>query len=377
MAFVETVPKPMSNVGRGDERMAGGSIDVTYRGIFQKSLAGTITKQITKAAVQYDNRLGGTVSRYGDSPERNGIPAKQFSVIADSNTELQTEMTRYEPENVRVIAVMDDTLAKGVESWAWYGVQPININLKPGGTVLFISRRRPEEFLKIVPRKPFDWNIAVLEGEPSFAGLWVYNNDGTDYRTMGAIARIAPDLVRLESLQHLVEGEPNASQKLAWLKEGYERVVIRPVKAGEGVEDTYVPMELPGWTEMREGVAIPAIEPGKNNELFKKYTTRTARPIVDFDACIKCKICFIECPDEIFSLTDQGHYRVNYEHCCGCGLCAEVCPVDNCIRMVNELVFENNDDLYALYERDPAAYKAFIEQKVAEAGGPIPHYGIY
>lgn len=357
--------------------MAGGSIDVTYRGIFQKSLAGLIVKQLTKAAVQYDHRMGGTVARYGDSPERNGIPAKQFSVIADSNTELQTEMTRYEPENIRVIAVMDDTLAKGVESWAWYGVQPININLKPGGTVLFISRRRPEEFLQVVPRKPFDWNIAVLEGEPSFAGLWVYNNDGTDYRTMGALAKIVPDLVRLPSLKQLVQGDANAEQKLAWLQEGYDRVVIRPVKAGEGVEDTYVPMELPGWTEMREGVVIPAVEPGKNNELFKKYTTRTARPIVDFDTCIKCKICFLECPDEIFSLTDKGHYRVNYEHCCGCGLCAEVCPVDNCIRMVDELVFDNNDDLYALYERDPAAYKAFIEQKVAAAGGPIPHYGIY
>ena len=35
-------------------------------------------------------------------------------------------MARYEPKEVDVTICVDDTLCKGVESWAWYGLQPIN-----------------------------------------------------------------------------------------------------------------------------------------------------------------------------------------------------------------------------------------------------------
>jgi len=343
--------------------MASGSVDVTYRGIFQKNLASLMTKEIVKAA-RREQKFGGTVQRYGDSPERNGIPAKQYAIVTDTETELHIEMTKYEPDNVRVICVMDDTLVKGVESWAWYGVQPININLNPGGTLLVISRRRPQELLQVIPQKPFPWTLAVLPGDASFAGLWVYKDDGTDYRTIGAVARVAPDLVSIETLRQYLTDAPRTEQKRAWLDDGYDAVEVYPVAAGEGAEDTYVPMEKPGWTEMREGLAIPAIPVGQNNELFKKYTTRSSRPVVNFDTCTKCKLCFLECPDEIFSLTAQGHYRVNYEHCCGCGICAEVCPIDGCITMVNELEFTDNRDLYALYEADPVQYQSLIQQKI-------------
>lgn len=356
--------------------MAVGSIDVTYRGIFQKSLAAKITKELVVAAIE-SGKKGGTVQRYGDSPERNGIPAKQFAVIAESEDELRLEMTRYEPGNVRVLCVMDDTLTKGVESWAWYGVRPINLNLAPGGTLLVVSRRSPDELLEWIPRKDFAWQLAVLEGDPSFAGLWVYNDDGTDYRTMGAVARVTSEFVDLSALSAEAGVKKNATRLLDWLDEGYRAVTLRPVRAGEGAEDTYVPVEMPGWTEMREGLAIPAIEVGKNNELFQKFTTRTQRPLVRFDACVKCQICYLECPDESFIPTPEGHYEVNYGHCCGCGLCAEVCPVRDCIVMVDEEVFESNESLHALWEKDRQAYKELVDAKIAEARKVNAHYGIF
>ena len=356
--------------------MAVGAVDITYRGIFQKNLAGVITKELVKA-VRREDKIGGTVQRYSDSPERNGIPAKQFAVIADDEDSLRVTMTRYEPDNVVAVCVMDDTLTKGVESWAWYGIQPININLAPGGTLLVISKRSPEELLRWIPRREYAWNLAILPGTPSFGGLWVYNDDGTDYRTMGAVARVTGGLVSLESLVAEAESSGDSSRRVAQLREGYETVQIHPVDAGVGAEDTYTPIPMPGWTEMREGLAIPAVEPGRNNELFKKFTTRTARPVVKFDACVKCQICYVACPDECFIPTSAGHYDINYEHCCGCGICAESCPVQGCIEMVDEEVFDSNEPLYRLYEENPETYEQLREGKLAEAGGPIPHYGVY
>ncbi len=353
-----------------------GAVDVTYRGIFQKNLAGVITKELVKAARRED-KVGGTVQRYGDSPERNGIPAKQFAVIADDMDSLRVEMTKYEPENVVVVCVMDDTLTKGVESWAWYGVRPINVNLAPGGTLLVVSHRSPEELLHWIPRRTYDWTLAILPGEPSFGGLWVYNDDGTDYRTMGAVSRVTGGLVSLDSLIAQAGSAKNPDLRAAQLREGYESVQMHPIAAGVGAQDTYVPVEMPDWTQMREGLVVPAVEVGKNNTLFMKYTTRTTRPLVKFDTCVKCQICYTVCPDECFIPTPEGHYDVNYEHCCGCGICAQSCPVSGCIEMVDESVFESNEPLHKVFESDPAAYEDLRAEKVAQAGGANPHYGIY
>ena len=169
------------------------SLEFTYRGIFQKTLAANLSKHLAMAARKRD-WLGSTIQRYSDSPERNGIPAKQFAVIAPDTETLQSHMAKYEPNALDVITCLDDTMSDGIESWAWYGRQPINLRLRRGGTLLVISNRSAEELLKVIPRKDFDWTLAILPGSPSFGGLWVYRDDGTDMRVLGAISKLRPDI---------------------------------------------------------------------------------------------------------------------------------------------------------------------------------------
>ena len=59
---------------------------------------------------------------------------------------------------------------------------------------------------------------------------------------------------------------------------------------------------------------------------------------------------------------DKAAYEVVYEACIGCSICEEVCPVPDCITMHNELEFDHNDSLYALYKQDPDAYRALLEK---------------
>jgi len=115
--------------------MAALICEIVYRGIYQKNLAARIARGIVFSA-RKSGRWGIAFGRYGDSPQRNGIPAKDFAIVADSQEELEQNMARYEPKEVDVTICVDDTLSKGVESWAWYGLQPINRLTLPNGTLL-------------------------------------------------------------------------------------------------------------------------------------------------------------------------------------------------------------------------------------------------
>src|SRR5229473_3532417 len=128
------------------------AIEIIYRGIFQKTLAKNISRGIVLAA-HAAGKPGISFGRYGDSPERNGIPAKGFAIIGTDDLTLEEGMARYEPKEVDISISVDDTLCKGVESWAWYGLQPINRLLKPGGTLIVTSMRPPEELISMAHRK--------------------------------------------------------------------------------------------------------------------------------------------------------------------------------------------------------------------------------
>jgi pyruvate ferredoxin oxidoreductase delta subunit len=354
-----------------------GSVEVVYRGIFQKHLGQRITRGIVLAA-RKEGKVGISFGRYGDSPERNGIPAKSFAVVADNEEELQAYLSRYEPSNNDVTVAVDDTLCKGVESWAWYGLQPINKLTRPGGTVLATSMQSPRELLKDCHRKETEWNLAVIKAIPSFSGLWVYKDDHTEVRVLGAIARIAPHVVKIDSVEAAIRDEWADEMKVTSARKAYERVEVRKVRPDEGNPEKPYEFKLPKWWEMKEGLVIPGIpvqqdvegwdggyRPGRN-PTFKKFSTRTMRPVVDFEICTKCTLCWLQCPDSCFDVTPSGHYDANMEACCGCGVCEAVCPVENCITMVNEAAFEDNASQFEMYEKDKDTYKTWLKGKIED-----------
>ena len=52
---------------------ASWSVEVVYRGIFQKRLANRISRGVVLGA-RKEGKVGTAFARYGDSPERNGVP---------------------------------------------------------------------------------------------------------------------------------------------------------------------------------------------------------------------------------------------------------------------------------------------------------------
>jgi pyruvate ferredoxin oxidoreductase delta subunit len=359
------------------------AVEIVYRGIFQKTLAKNLTRAIVLAAHR-EGKPGISFGRYGDSPERNGIPAKGFAIVATDEVTLEEGMAQYEPKQVDVTIAVDDTLCKGVESWAWYGLQPINRLLKPGGTLIVTSKEEPDALVEMIHRKDQPYRLAVVKASASFSGLWVYKDDHTDVRVLGAVAKVLPDLFSLVSLQEVIAAEWPDPLKATSALRAYERTAPVEVTAGRGNPEKPFAFQLPGWQAMREGLAIPAIPLGKavqdartgeaggyrpeRNPTFKKWSTRTMRPVVDFDKCIKCTLCWLQCPDSCFDVMPDGMYDANLEACCGCGVCEAVCPEPECITMVNESRFQGNASQWEAWRQGPEAYRSWVAEKIGGRG---------
>ena len=85
----------------------------------------------------------------------------------------------------------------------------------------------------------------------------------------------------------------------------------------------------------------------------------------------------MEKPDPLASLSDTratGHYEVVYEACIGCGICAQVCPVKDCIVMVDELKFDPeldaNKTVWPQWQADRTAYNKWFEAKSGVSAAP-------
>ena len=352
------------------------AVEIIYRGVFQKTLAKNITRGIVLAA-HYEGKPGISFGRYGDSPERNGIPAKSFAIVASDDQTLQLGMAHYEPGQVDVTVVLDDTLCKGIESWAWAGLQSVTHSLKPNGTLIVTSIQDPAALVPLIHRREQPYKLAVVKGSTSFSGMWIYKDDHTDVRVLGAIAKAFPELVSLPSVEQYIYSKLKDSLKVTSAHLAYERFAAIEVRPGQGSAEELFHFDLLKWEDMREGTSIVGQPQGgayedpvtKNlggfrpvrNDKFKKYTTRTQRPVVNFETCTKCTLCWLNCPDASFDVTPDATYDVNLEACCGCGICEAVCPIPNCITMVNETAFHDNNSQWVAFRKDKTAYLAWLK----------------
>ncbi|OFW05047.1 MAG: hypothetical protein A3I61_19245 [Acidobacteria bacterium RIFCSPLOWO2_02_FULL_68_18] len=351
-------------------------VEVQYRGIFQKNLGKFIGGDI----VQIASRMGKVAfsnGRYSDSPERNGIPCKYFAFVSQelSEEELEAECgAKLDIDEADVSVVVDDTMVKGVEPWAWHGVRPVNEKVREKGCLLVVSRHGHDQLLQFIPKKAFDYRLALVEGEASFAGMWVNKDDLTRERVLGAIAAVDPGIISIEAVESYLLDRTKQQHRAEAARAAYNATLrsLRVVRPGEGAEWHHEIPRLPTWREFEAGgVVVPAVPRGfklgprgqTRNEGFKRGTSKSHRPVIRFDLCTKCTLCWYDCPDECFDPTDDGLFDVNYEVCVGCHRCAEICPVPECIVMVDELRFGNDDSPWEHHTRDPQGYIKWAEEK--------------
>ena len=201
---------------------------------------------------------------------------------------------------------------------------------------------------------------------------------------LGAIAAVDPGIISIEAVEEHLREKTKDEHRAQAARDAYNATLrrIKLVAPGEGIDWPHEVPVLPKWHEFEEGgVVVPAVKRGfemgprgqSRNDMFKRGTTKTHRPVVRFDLCIKCTLCWLDCPDECFDPIDDGLYDVNYEFCVGCGKCAAVCPVPECIVMVDELKFDRRQQPLGAHKRNPVEYIEWAEEKKGKDRISYPH----
>src|SRR5437879_11688013 len=96
--------------------------------------------------------------------------------------------------------------------------------------------------------------MALIRAKASFSGLWVYKEDHTEVRILGALAKIAPAFLSLDGVsQAIAEMDWGSDLKVASARKAYERLETREVKMTEGNPEIRYSFELPNGGAMREG----------------------------------------------------------------------------------------------------------------------------
>ena len=70
----------------------------------------------------------------------------------------------------------------------------------------------------------------------------------------------------------------------------------------------------------------------------KTGTWRLKRPVIDHSKCIRCRLCWLYCPDNVIEIHENSDdfIAIDYQYCKGCGICANECPT-KAITMIEEV----------------------------------------
>lgn len=93
-------------------------------------------------------------------------------------------------------------------------------------------------------------------------------------------------------------------------------------------------MDEKGYTSTADfvGKAVPNVTDWQYLNL--EYVTKAK---IDQDACIQCGRCYAACEDtshQAIAMSEDRVFTVKDEECVACNLCVNVCPVEDCITMV-------------------------------------------
>ena len=97
------------------------------------------------------------------------------------------------------------------------------------------SLQTPEQLLKDIHKKDAPYSLALIPAKASFSGLWVYKEDHTEARVLGALSKLKPGFLSLDAVcEAIKEAEWGSDLKAASAGKAHDRLTTRPVNMPKG-----------------------------------------------------------------------------------------------------------------------------------------------
>ena len=120
-----------------------------------------------------------------------------------------------------------------------------------------------------------------------------------------------------------------------------EKIIRKVPKLGGHTKPALISQ---GWDEVEAGAVVHTFEQNIEDianvkvedraysptSSMNKYVGdwRSVKPVYNSNICIDCQNCWVYCPDSSIISREQRMQGVDYNHCKGCGICADVCPTN-------------------------------------------------
>ncbi|MEM0118452.1 MAG: 2-oxoacid:acceptor oxidoreductase family protein [Conexivisphaerales archaeon] len=251
-----------------------------------------------------------------DSPvygaERRGAPVTAFTRISDE--QILERGYVFDPD---LIVVMDPTLLDSPAARVTDGIRKKGVIFLNSPSVTHITKQNIASDFRLVN---FDLTNAAMEmlGKPIISSA-----------SAAAAARLI-GMVKESSLEQAIETE---LEEIGLSEETIEKNVL----LGRKVFSSLEPVELMTEESSRElkiaplelileGNGLEDITAAGNSSVSRTGSWRIFKPVVDYEKCTACTVCYAYCPESALTLRQDGKPVIDYDNCKGCLICYRECP---------------------------------------------------
>ncbi|MDW5561809.1 MAG: 2-oxoacid:acceptor oxidoreductase family protein [Methanomassiliicoccus sp.] len=251
--------------------------------------------------------------------ERRGAPVEAYARI--DTAKIRTKSQVYRPH---LVVIMDASLLE---------LEGPASGLRPDGKVVMNVAQRPEE---LDLGAGVDAECGTVDA--SSIALETLKMPVVNTAMLGAVAKVW-NVVPLDAILEAIEdrfggklGRRAGMLNAEAARRAYEATVVGRT---QGKREYVQPKRwLPVWDEIPIGVSLRKTAHVEEEvgpaTTYQHHTGRWkwSTPLYKKDKCIRCLRCWWSCPDAAIVRQDDDYMRWDLEYCKGCGICADICPVE-------------------------------------------------
>jgi pyruvate ferredoxin oxidoreductase gamma subunit len=242
--------------------------------------------------------------------ERRGAPVVAFTVISEEP--ILERGYIFDPD---ILLISDETLLLDKQTDPTKGVSKESI-------VFINSSKNREYFEERIGKKVIveDLTQIALEtlGRPILSTLIA----GVATKLVGIKQKYLEEAVK-EELEQIGISEEIIRKNVLAATVGYNKVQEVKIEKIRSLEPEVKVVEI---EYDNPEISTPVISFVANSYLKKTGTWRVFKPVINYQKCKSCRLCYVYCPESTIKW-ENNFPVVDYENCKGCLICAQECPL--------------------------------------------------